>query len=123
MEVRCAGGEGGAGTMAEPPAVPSSASQVHPNGAPMAEAVEVETPEGLPEGWKCIERKYLSGQHIGKIYQRFNSADGKHKNILSIREAISIVAKEKGENAEEAIEKYELLKIKKKDDRERARLD
>eukprot|EP00929_Paragymnodinium_shiwhaense_P056301 TRINITY_DN28180_c0_g1_i2.p1 TRINITY_DN28180_c0_g1~~TRINITY_DN28180_c0_g1_i2.p1 ORF type:complete len:319 (-),score=64.51 TRINITY_DN28180_c0_g1_i2:105-1061(-) len=63
---------------------------------------------GLPDGWECIEKSYLAGKHAGKTYQRFNSA--KHKNVISLKQAIKLDATDRGIPEEEALQQFELRK-------------
>eukprot|EP00928_Gymnodinium_smaydae_P002600 TRINITY_DN10932_c0_g1_i1.p1 TRINITY_DN10932_c0_g1~~TRINITY_DN10932_c0_g1_i1.p1 ORF type:complete len:441 (+),score=90.44 TRINITY_DN10932_c0_g1_i1:99-1325(+) len=56
--------------------------------------------EGMPEGWKGIEKQYLSGKYAGQTYVRWYSLDGRHKHLCTPASVIEIDAKEKGHDAE-----------------------
>eukprot|EP00929_Paragymnodinium_shiwhaense_P021323 TRINITY_DN13938_c0_g1_i1.p1 TRINITY_DN13938_c0_g1~~TRINITY_DN13938_c0_g1_i1.p1 ORF type:complete len:381 (+),score=100.21 TRINITY_DN13938_c0_g1_i1:62-1204(+) len=88
--------------------------------APKAQGKKVDCP-GLPDGWECVEKAYLSGQHAGKTYQRFQS--GKHANVLSLKAAIKLDAEDRGLDAEEAVRQYELRKQAAKDEELKAKED
>mmetsp|Transcript_110433 Transcript_110433/g.276441 ORF Transcript_110433/g.276441 Transcript_110433/m.276441 type:complete len:413 (+) Transcript_110433:124-1362(+) len=74
---------------------------------------ELPAPLGLPAGWKCIEKRYLSGPNAGKSYTRFNGPDLKHKSVLSVRAAIRLDAQDRGLNVDEEVAKYDVLKQEK----------
>mmetsp|Transcript_13784 Transcript_13784/g.31246 ORF Transcript_13784/g.31246 Transcript_13784/m.31246 type:complete len:351 (-) Transcript_13784:164-1216(-) len=81
--------------------------------APKASGKEIPC-EGLPPGWKCLEKVYLSGGSAGKTYIRF-SCD-KHKNVLSLKAALKLHAEDNGQDPEEAMREYERKKEEKKED-------
>eukprot|EP00933_Yihiella_yeosuensis_P053849 TRINITY_DN5214_c0_g1_i3.p1 TRINITY_DN5214_c0_g1~~TRINITY_DN5214_c0_g1_i3.p1 ORF type:complete len:394 (+),score=65.69 TRINITY_DN5214_c0_g1_i3:97-1182(+) len=82
--------------------------------APKAKGKEIPPPKGLPPGWKCIEKVYLSGTKAGQTYVRFDSADGKHKTVLTVPRCIRIHAEENGLDPDEELAKYEAAKEEKK---------
>eukprot|EP00933_Yihiella_yeosuensis_P041769 TRINITY_DN36178_c0_g1_i1.p1 TRINITY_DN36178_c0_g1~~TRINITY_DN36178_c0_g1_i1.p1 ORF type:complete len:123 (+),score=41.77 TRINITY_DN36178_c0_g1_i1:79-447(+) len=67
---------------------------------------EIPAPPGVPPGWKCIEHAFLGGKHAGKTYWKFESDDGKHKNIRDIKALIKIDARERGLDPDEEVAKY-----------------
>eukprot|EP00933_Yihiella_yeosuensis_P044602 TRINITY_DN39870_c0_g1_i1.p1 TRINITY_DN39870_c0_g1~~TRINITY_DN39870_c0_g1_i1.p1 ORF type:complete len:374 (-),score=93.75 TRINITY_DN39870_c0_g1_i1:88-1209(-) len=75
--------------------------------APKAKGKEVEAPPGLPPGWKCIEKIYLSGKYAGSTYTRFESADGKHRSVGTMKQVLKLHAEENGLDADAEVAKYE----------------
>ena len=65
-------------------------------------------PFGLPPGWTCIERQYLTGNYVGRTYTRFSSHNGKHKHLLSVKAVVKQDAIDKGEDPEAALAEYNL---------------
>jgi len=68
---------------------------------------EVPLEEGVPSGWKAIEKMYATGKYAGKTYTRYYSLDGKHVHICSARQVIKIHAEESGEDPAAALKYYE----------------
>mmetsp|Transcript_9307 Transcript_9307/g.20712 ORF Transcript_9307/g.20712 Transcript_9307/m.20712 type:complete len:383 (+) Transcript_9307:58-1206(+) len=68
---------------------------------------DVPCPEGMPPGWKGIEKQYGPGsKSAGQTYIRFYSLDGRHKHILSPLKAIEKDAEDKGYDVNKAIKAY-----------------
>eukprot|EP00927_Polykrikos_kofoidii_P054468 TRINITY_DN48881_c0_g1_i1.p1 TRINITY_DN48881_c0_g1~~TRINITY_DN48881_c0_g1_i1.p1 ORF type:complete len:395 (-),score=71.74 TRINITY_DN48881_c0_g1_i1:84-1214(-) len=70
--------------------------------------------EGLPPGWEAIEKMYLTGKHAGSTYMRFQTMDGRHRNVLSLKAALKADAEERGLDPEETIREYERHKEEQK---------
>jgi len=70
--------------------------------------------EGMPPGWKCVEKMYQSGANAGKTYIRF--ANGKHSNVLSLKAAIQLHAQDLGQDPAEAVRLYEKKKEERKEE-------
>ena len=67
----------------------------------------VESPFGLPGGWKAIERAYgNTSKSAGLTYIRFDGPDGRHKAVGNIQGAIKHEAKDRGLDPEEALQKH-----------------
>jgi len=71
--------------------------------------------DGMPDGWKAVEKMYMSGKYQGNTYIRFYSKDGRHKHILSVKAAIQKDAEDKGKNPMAAVAEYERLQQEKRD--------
>lgn len=67
---------------------------------------EVEVPEGLPQGWKCIQHLYKSGANKGRIYTRFTSPWG-DSGFCTKREAVRADALHRGEDPVVAVRCWE----------------
>eukprot|EP00927_Polykrikos_kofoidii_P032717 TRINITY_DN27792_c0_g1_i1.p1 TRINITY_DN27792_c0_g1~~TRINITY_DN27792_c0_g1_i1.p1 ORF type:complete len:874 (-),score=117.22 TRINITY_DN27792_c0_g1_i1:81-2543(-) len=70
---------------------------------------EIPPPDGLPQGWKCIEQQFLSGSVKGQVYKRFTSPWG--KKTQSVREAIKADADYRGEDGDAAVLRWEKQKM------------
>lgn len=51
--------------------------------------------QGLPEGWRCIQKLHKTGKSAGKCYIRFRSPWG-DENVQSIPDAIRVDASKRG---------------------------
>eukprot|EP00443_Scrippsiella_acuminata_P057997 CAMPEP_0115463818 /NCGR_PEP_ID=MMETSP0271-20121206/48556_1 /TAXON_ID=71861 /ORGANISM="Scrippsiella trochoidea, Strain CCMP3099" /LENGTH=283 /DNA_ID=CAMNT_0002890689 /DNA_START=30 /DNA_END=878 /DNA_ORIENTATION=+ len=92
---------------------PLTATAAAAEGVP-SQGVELPAPIGLPEGWKCYQKRYLTGPTAGQPYVRFTGgADFKHKGILSVRAAIRKDAEDKGLDPDEEVAKYDKVKQEK----------
>lgn len=67
--------------------------------------VEIDAPEFLPEGWKCVRLTYSSGLSIGETYTRYYSI--KHKSISSVRKCIELDAKDRGTDPTATLKAYD----------------
>jgi len=68
---------------------------------------EIPLDEGLPAGWKAVEKMYHSGKYAGRTYIRWARLDGKHQNVCSARQVVKIHAEENGEDPAPALKHYE----------------
>mmetsp|Transcript_63807 Transcript_63807/g.185038 ORF Transcript_63807/g.185038 Transcript_63807/m.185038 type:complete len:407 (-) Transcript_63807:117-1337(-) len=86
----------------------SKRSKLGSKPAPEPQVGKVIPCEGLPPGWECVEKVYLSGGHAGQTYVRFQCQ--KHKSVCSIRKVIAIQAEEDGRDPEVALKEYDAAK-------------
>jgi len=69
---------------------------------------EVAPPLGLPSGWKAVERAYTaSSKSYGRTYIRYDSLNGKHKTLSSVKLCIQKDAEDKGQNPDKAVKAWE----------------
>jgi len=69
---------------------------------------EIDPPEGLPTGWKCIEKTYMSGTNAGETYCRFiGGPNNRHKGVTSVRAAILKDAEDRGLDGQALVAAYE----------------
>lgn len=72
---------------------------------------EVPVEPGMPPGWKAIEKQYGPGSKVaGKTYVRWQTLDGKIKNICSPRLAIEAHCKRTGEDVVAVLAEYTRVK-------------
>lgn len=77
--------------------------------------------EGTPKGWQAIEKVYGSGNYAGKTYVRWQGGIGNHRNVLSLKAALKLHAKDQGNDPDEAVRQYEQQKEEKKEAMAKAR--
>lgn len=68
-------------------------------------AIELEPPQFLPEGWRCVRLTYASGTNAGETYTRYYSA--KHKSVSSVKKCIELDAKDRGLDPVAEVKAYE----------------
>ena len=66
--------------------------------------------DGLPEGWEAVEKVYASGIYAGQTYLRFQSKDGRHKNVGSAKKVVNLDAEERDIDPAEAFAAYEKVR-------------
>jgi len=71
---------------------------------------DVPVEPGMPEGWKGIEKLYGPGsKSAGKVYCRYFSLDGVHRNVCSPKQVITMDCESKGKDPEPMIAEYHRL--------------
>jgi len=73
------------------------------------EGLQIQPPPGLPPGWQAIQKKYMTGSRRGTAYVRYQNTN--HKNVLSVKAAIELDAKDKGIDPSEALSDYNHMKV------------
>mmetsp|Transcript_74435 Transcript_74435/g.168619 ORF Transcript_74435/g.168619 Transcript_74435/m.168619 type:complete len:408 (-) Transcript_74435:104-1327(-) len=71
---------------------------------------------GMPEGWKGVEKLYgPTSKYAGKVYSRYFSLDGVHRNICSAKQAIQLHYEGLGQDPAPKIAEYHRLQKERKD--------
>mmetsp|Transcript_16429 Transcript_16429/g.35461 ORF Transcript_16429/g.35461 Transcript_16429/m.35461 type:complete len:401 (-) Transcript_16429:94-1296(-) len=72
--------------------------------------------EGLPPGWKAIEKAYgSSSKSAGKTYIRFFSDDGSHSSVLTMARVFELHCQDNGGDPAAMLENYKKLMAEKRE--------
>lgn len=68
----------------------------------------------MPPGWKCVQKQYLTGQHRGRTYVRFQNDI--HKNVISLKVALELHAQDTDQDPAKLLGEYRRAQREKKEE-------